>query len=572
MTEKRILVVSLGLDRDQLEALAIVLGERCDHRQATLTEPLAQIEKHLREADIALIQWDGTGKPGHQLLQRLSPVPDKAYKARIYAATRTGRKSAPLPPRQAKPLGILGWIDLPARYFEVQRMIHDLAPTAEVDHNEIEAELAKMKKRRLALTPDFGPSLNDTADLVIQVWTKAKNPPPEPAPSPGQVERPTILKHATWFHPDPDFAAGLIKPLKDAGVKRVDPTTTIDDVFVAIRGRASEGIILWYDVSDTQGGVLLDQITEARDLPLTPILVLIPGQAALAHLISYYGETFFDAVATTDRKRDSLEAAITRMVSGSKDPASPRAILGALRHQATTLAEAEALTAKLGAKPGRAYWAIAELIPFQIKEGKTTAAVRAAEKLIAMKPKAFTTLLLRHQAAFAAGDKRTAAMSLAKEALAFPDLTAERLSRVGTQLVQWRAADALADLLDGWWNNENLSRDVAMTYLAYKYHRLIDTPKTSRALLTAAMSRDPFRLDYLLDFSATLSAAKEHDRAAAVCRIVAETFPANPAPMLGLVRALVEGRRMREARTELQKLLEFAPGLKEALELESKLQ
>jgi hypothetical protein len=325
-------------------------------------------------------------------------------------------------------------------------------------------------------------------------------------------------------------------------------------------------------------GQVLEHIAEARRLPYVPLMVLVPGEAALRHLVTTQASSFFDVVSVLNRKKGGLAPALKALRDAVNDQNSARFLLELLRrpfkadrsaNDRLALADARKLAASLGEKPGKRYWGFSELIPHLLAGKLQKEAEEVLQSLEKDPACGFNTLLMRH-IVLAATDRPGAARSLVVEALRWPNLTRNRMEWLGEMLDRWKAMDALADLLDGWHARAALADSHKMLYLAAKYCRQAGQLEAEGAYLMGAVLQDPLRHEYLTALAAHLGDTALHDRAVDICRLAIQAGVDTAALRVRLVSSLREGRRMREARLEMGLCLERFPDDKAVLELRRK--
>lgn len=421
--------------------------------------------------------------------------------------------------------------------------------------------------RQLKLTVPPGDFAAVVATIKRALAERPKSEPPKGQPL-----------DLTALHPDASFAADLTKGLAEGGATNIKVVTAPDDALGALQRRI-DGLIVWFDGAHPAPGLVLEQIAEARRLPWVPVLVLVPGESALRQLALTQAGTFFDGVAVFGRKSGALAPALAALRDVTRNQSSARAILERLRRpfrpertaaDKLDLDEARRLAALLGGKPGKRYWGTCELIPHLLTNKRLEEAQQAAAALVREDVAQFNTLFMQ-QVVAAAVDREAGACGLVAATLKWPALTRSRLARVGELLERWQTADALADLLDGWQARRELASGPAMLSLAARYYQMTERPEVAGRFLVAAVLQAPLQHEPLTALTVHLAEGRLHDRTSDFCRLAIQAGVDTAAMRVRLVRALVEGRRMREARTELAACLQKFPDDKAALDLKRQL-
>ena len=591
-------LLAIGLDEAQLESIEPLIGDACLVRKATFHDPQVQLERLVAEADVVLLAWGGPDRRAEAFLRKLVAPPDgpvvgsvnqptgAARKAtpgaRIFIVTKTGEAVARLSPKEEASLSIAGWFHLPGRYFEVHRLLFDLDPSAdEPDRDDVRAELTAPGFRKLVLWPERGPAPTAIVSIVAKFRdAEAAHDRAKDERRAGVPADPPLLDHVSFFHPDEAFASGIVQQLRECGVRSVTAFSEANEVFYRLRGRGTDALILWFDGDDTEVSVILDQLAEARDLASNPLLILVPGQAALGKLAHRHTGALFDAVAVYSRSRERLLASLKSMLLNAANPDTAKGLVTRLRRPFRpdapvelrlnlTLPNARIMATRLGGMPGKTYWGQAELIPYLLMHRLPGEAAQVLEKIAAEQPASVTTIMLRQVITFVAKDKKAAADGLAKAALGLPEPTSERLFRIGSLLQRWHADDALADLVDGWHGHPSLPKDHQLLFLAAGYYRLLGKERSGGAFLAAALRQDPFRSEYLAALARHLTEVNQIDRALEAYRLLVKGTMVTVDDRVRLTGGLIATRRFKEAREQVALLLKAAPELKAALDMKA---
>jgi len=388
----------------------------------------------------------------------------------------------------------------------------------------------------------------------------------------------------TVFHWDESFNASLCRDLVECGSGPVCPLQRADAVMYAINRGATSELVLWYDIDKDAPGTLLEEISEALRTPWIPTLVLVPGEGALHQLVKKHGGSFFDVVAIYDRKtKGALTPLLAKMRGATSDLNSARGLIEQLRlpfrpgsaapAKKLSLADARTLSAQLALKPGKRYWALSGLIPHLMAHKEIDEAQILVEALVKERPNAFNTVLMQHVVARRLPGNATPAIDreLVAKVLQLPDITRDRLFRVGEVLDRWRSTEALADLLDGWYARGDLADDHQRLYLAGRYYRLLGKPETSGLFLAMATQADALRPDYLGALARSFADRRLHEFCAETSRLTIQACPQQEDAFVMLVQSLISERRLRDARKAVDEALERFPSSREVLDLKQKL-
>ncbi len=588
LTTSKMQLLAVGLDDNQLASFEPLLGDSCHLRKASYQDPPSQLARLVAEADTVLLAWGGARHHAEALLRLLLSVAATSdasatkgkRDAMIYLVGKTGETTPRLKPKEEARLRVSGWFHLPGRFFEVRRLVFDWDPTdAEPADDDFLAELNGSAARKLKVEPQRGSKPASTVRFVEKLWTAEANLGPASHEKAAVTAPPHLLERACLYHPDAAFALAIAKQMSSCGIRSTTSALDASEVFGLLRGRGTNALVLWFEEGDAEASSLLDHLAEARDLSPIPVLILVAGQAALIALAQRHSAALFDTVAIYGRSRESLFSSLQSMLANAANPDTAKSLVTQLRRPflpgaspdlrlKLPLAAARALTTQLSAMPGKSYWSNAELIPYLLLHQLPGEAMQCLEKMVQDQPHAITTVMLRQVVAFVIGPKKAAADELARVALRSPQLTVERIYRVGSLLLRWRAHSALADLIDGWFEHPALPKDHQMLFLAAGYYRLLGLTKTAGALLSDALRLDPFRNEYLGSLPQHLIEAKKYDVAISCCRLIVNAGLATVDDRVRLAQALVETRRFKEAREQVTLVLQAEPELKVALELQ----
>lgn len=627
-------VLCIGLDDQALDIVKPLISHDLNFKTLSFIDPLAKINSEIDSASIVFLQWDGIGKKAHKILLSREKK-SQNNSASVHLLLRNKLNTPVLAPKQAKELGIASWIELPQKYFEIQRLLFDLSGG---DDNEPQnpnqaftagAESTPNLLRTQTLKPPTTHQPEKSTSHhhpVIASETSAKeivkgtskssesiltdsNPPAEldlPIPTGPDLESSMRRIVETWkkftteydalardnkgfsrerlvvVHPDEAFASEIALLLEECGVKYVRKTRTVDETMAELRRQAT-GIVIWFDGSSRMVASLLEHLTESRQLTYIPILVVLPSRDVAEQLGAKLRGYFFDAICFFDRKARTLSTALESLKRAAAANNTPRSVLEQLRQplklesppekrRSVPLADLEILAQKLSERPGKRYWGLSELIPHSIIAGEIDKSMAVLREVISLRSNAFNTLILRALVARQTPKKDEAADFLANMALKYPDMSADRLFRVAHMLERWKAQEALCKLLNGWAQIPELQNDPQLSWMAGRYYLMIKNLPKAVAFMAQAATIDPMRTDYAEGIARILATNHHYDRAATILRYL---MTSKDCPWDGKIlypHVLVQCRNIKEATEVLTKLLTEAPENRELLAIKNRLQ
>ena len=625
-------VLCIGFDEQALEIVKPLISQGLILRTISFIDPLAKINSEIDSASIVFIQWDGIGKKAHTILLSREKKSQNQGVA-VHLLLRNKITTPALAPKQAKELGIASWIEVPQKYFEIQRLLFDLTGGKDDEDNKhvhayaagAESTPTLLRSQTLRPMTSSRPQGSEVApflDSRPQTDKKESNVPPKLPTERDEVDRPvpelklpvphgsgleTSLRRIVdaWkkhtsddetlarqdkhlarerlvvVHPDEAFATEIAGLLEECGVKHVRKPRTIDETMAELRRQAT-GILIWFDGSSRMIASLLEHLTESRQLTYIPILVILPSRDVAEQLGAKLRGYFFDAICFYDRKTSTIATALESLKRASLTSNTPRSVLEQLRQplkiesppekrRAVPLTEMEVLANKLSERPGKRYWGLSELIPHSIIAGDINKSIHALKEISTLRPSAFNTLVLRALVARQTPKKDEAAEFLARTALKIPDITADRLFRVAQMLERWKAHEALSILLNGWADLPELRQDPQLSWMAGRYYLMAKEMSKAVPFLAQAAALDPLRTDYAEGIARILATNHHYDRAATILRYVTT---AKDCPWDGKIlypHVLVQSRNIKEASTVLTKLLSEAPDNRELLSIKTKI-
>ena len=597
-------VLCIGLDDASIGIISPLIREGFYLKALSFFDPPGKIKTEMDEAAIVFVQWDGVAKKAHKLLLSRENRSEKNA-VPIHMILRNAAALAPLTPRQAKELEISGWIELPQKYFEIERLIYDLAgePEAEDSPPEI-VPLGRQIRQPAALKsdqrmPEAGSSdeaclevpampelriqVPSGADLeialrnILAVWKKANHSNKLQRPAKGRF----TAERLVVVHPDEAFGTEISMLLEECGVSEVRRPRSVDDTMLEMR-RGATGLILWFDGSSRLIYSVLEHMTESRQLTFVPILVLLPSRDVAEALGTKLRGYFFDAIAFYDRKKETLAKALEAMQNARDATNTPRAILEQMRRplklesppemrRSIPLADLESLAQKVMDRPGKRYWGVAELIPHLVLNGEVEKAIGHLREAVTVRPNAYNTLVLRTLVARQTPKKDEITLAFAQAVLKYPDLTADRLFRAALMLERWKAHQALAVLLNGWSEHPTHRADSQLFWMAGKYYLLAHDLEKAYAFMSHAANLEPHRTDYAEGLARIFASTLQYDRAASILRFVSTARDCSWDAKVLLPHVLFQSRNIKEAHDIVEQLLTRAPRNHELLQLKTKL-
>ena len=598
------MVLCIGLDDAALEIVSPLISYGFFLKTLTFFDPPGKIKTEIDEAAIVFIQWDGVAQKAHKLLLSRENRPGKNA-VPVHMILRNGASISHLPPRQAKELSIAGWIELPQKYFEIERLIYDLSGEAEAEvstpaivysgtqphqhdtsrpdkkmtesGSRDEACLGAPAMRELTIQAPAGANLEIAFRNIVEVWKKSNNSNKLQKSSKGRFTNERLVV----VHPDEAFATEISLLLEECGVPEVRRPRSVDDTMLEMR-RGATGLILWFDGSSRLIYSILEHMTESRQLTFVPILVLLPSRDVAQVLGTKLRAYFFDAIAFYDRKKETLTKALASMQSAKAATDTPRAILEQMRRplrlesppemrRSIPLADLEILAQKVIDRPGKKYWGVAELIPHFVLGGEVEKAIGHLREAVTGRPNAYNTLVLRTLVARQTPKKDEITLNFAQAVLKYPDLTADRLFRAALMLERWKAPQALAVLLDGWSKHPTHGSDSQLFWMAGKYYLLAHDHEKAYAFMSHAANLEPHRTDYAEGVARIFASTLQYDRAASILRFVSKARDCSWDAKVLLPHVLFQSRNIKEAHDIVEQLLTKAPRNHELLQLKTKL-
>lgn len=626
-------VLCIGLDDQALDIVKPLISHDLNFKTLSFIDPLAKINSEIDSASIVFLQWDGIGKKAHKILLSREKK-SQNNSAAVHLLIRNKLSTPVLAPKQAKELGIASWIELPQKYFEIQRLLFDLsggddneqqsphqAFTAGAEstptllrtqtikpatthqpekgiyhHHSMIAHETSAKEtgkgpshgsesthtdlkppKELDLPTPTGPDLESSMRRIVETWKKFTT---ENATLAKDI-KPFSRERLVVVHPDEAFASEIALLLEECGVKYVRKTRTVDETMAELRRQAT-GIVIWFDGSSRMVASLLEHLTESRQLTYIPILVVLPSRDVAEQLGAKLRGYFFDAICFFDRKSKTLATALESLKRAATANNTPRSVLEQLRQplklesppekrRAVPLADLEVLAQKLSERPGKRYWGLSELIPHSIIAGEINKSMAVLREVISLRSNAFNTVILRALVARQTPKKDEAADFLANTALKYPDLSADRLFRVAHMLERWKAQEALHKLLNGWAKIPELQNDPQLLWMVGRYYLMIKNLPKAVAFMAQAAMIDPMRTDYAEGIARILATNHHYDRAATILRYLTL---AKDCPWDGKIlypHVLVQCRNIKEATEVLRQLLTEAPENRELLAIKNRL-
>jgi tetratricopeptide (TPR) repeat protein len=378
-------VLCIGFDEQALEIVKPLISQGLILRTISFIDPLAKINSEIDSASIVFIQWDGIGKKAHTILLSREKKSQNQGVA-VHLLLRNKITTPALAPKQAKELGIASWIEVPQKYFEIQRLLFDLTGSQDPEDDAQTRALAGGAEsppsllRSKTLTPTGvsrpqGTEPHTALDARSQTDKKGSNASlnrttegdeegssvgrrvPElnlPVPHGSDLEtsmrriveawknhasdeealirqnKPLARERLVVVHPGEAFATEIAGLLEECGVKHVRKPRTIDETMAELRRQAT-GILIWFDGSSRMIASLLEHLTESRQLTYIPILVILPSRDVAEQLGAKLRGYFFDAICFYDRKTSTIATALESLKRASLTSNTPRSVLEQLR-------------------------------------------------------------------------------------------------------------------------------------------------------------------------------------------------------------------------------------------------
>ncbi len=378
-------VLCIGLDEQSLEIVKPLITHDLNLKTLSFIDPLAKINAEMDAASIVFLQWDGIGKKAHKILLSREKK-SQTNSASVHILLRNKLSTPPLAPKQAKELGIASWIELPTKYFEIQRLLFDLTgeddseeqshhhtftagaestptllraqtlkspsvhhpeklisshhkiETSEIASKDISSELQVAQKAPLAdmspnpqhrdldISTPTGSDLESSMRRIVETWKKftAEND------ALARENKAFARDRLVVVHPDEAFASEIALLLEECGVRYVRKTGTVDETMAELRRHAT-GIVIWFDGSSRMVASLLEHLTESRQLTYIPILVVLPSRDVAEQLGAKLRGYFFDAICFYDRKAKTLITALDSLKRAATATNTPRSVLEQLR-------------------------------------------------------------------------------------------------------------------------------------------------------------------------------------------------------------------------------------------------
>ena len=382
-------------------------------------------------------------------------------------------------------------------------------------------------------------------------------------------------------HHDEAFAAELARLLpRITGHNRAIACQDERSALAAARAGAT-GMVLWFDADKKPARQVLEQVLETRHRPWLPTMLLLPGEQAVANLTKQHSHLIHDGAMMFDRRPSMLKTFGDKLLAACRPEAnggpSARALLCRLRRgfgdgqKPSPLGQARTWAKALGDCPGKAYWGQLELVPHLLAAKLTAEAAATLESAAALQPDAFATFLMR-QSVLLAGSTGPAradlAVSLAKAALTRPDLTADRLYRLGERLVRLKIPEALALFIKGWRGMSDLGEDHQLLFLASRYCRQVGDADGEAAYLAEAVQREPLRTEYLDALAGYFGTQRLGERTIGVSRLALAVGGMTAERQARLVRGLLMARKLIDARQEYGRQVAAFPDHPETVALQ----
>ena len=523
-------VVSLDLDAEQLSHLEAAVSDKFELRKLSLSMQFDAIESALQNASVIFIKWDGKKGRAKPILEKLKINLARNQNTKsVFALLRLPEKSEDLSPTDLKILGLAGVIEWPRKSFSMAQVLFDIQPD-EAALDELTKESAGSWEK-LSLPVSSGINPDSAAAFALRFKGDFAD----------EVKRPFIYREDfVVYHPDTGLASEIANALLSSSmklseksnthsIKRTTAFTTLDDVLLSIR-RGAGGVLIWSDGVDPVARLLLEHLAEARRSRRISVMIVVPGPMALQLALKSYTNLFFDSMTVYDRK-EGLSAAIQETQAAFSKRDAPRGLLERLREHALASGESvfpvgeslKELSEKLRAIPGKRYWALADFIPNLLKSGDVGAAEQVMNVLNAEAGKcigvAFDCLIVRHVVAARLRDRDSVAIELVDAVFAYPELTKDRLYRVGQMLERWKAWSALARLLNHWYERVDLVDDSQMLWLASRYHLAIDKQVHAGCLVARSVLLAPGRFESLETLATLLALGRKFGRAGEIAKL-----------------------------------------------------
>lgn len=405
----------------------------------------------------------------------------------------------------------------------------------------------------------------ETCDYVKSDWDKFK------------LEK---KKKILLYHPNESGMMGVKKRIEMADYEGVHCFHQPDGVLNCLRQNPIDLMILWYSTEEKSAQSLLRTFWDNRELSRTAILILCPGVESIQNLAREFGHLFFDRVALFDQRKEAMVQAIEKTLSIAQTEESPSQTIYDLRrpwrvglpdYDRTPLKgqDLESRCEKLTKFPGKSYWAPAEKILHLLLGGQTDPALEISSQLIRDFPHSFDAKII-HGAVTAKKQGLESGIALVVHATqTLKDASPEDYFRIGKTLAKWKAAPALAEVIEIW--SKKYKQDHMMNFLAASYYTLCKEYEEAKPYLYSAVAEAPRMYEYLQALAQSLMIQKDFVRASIIWEMCRLSFRSDPIQArLGCAQSYIHCRKMRLAEELVNKVLAEYPKNPSALALRKK--